>query len=176
MTTKRVDVTLVVNGKSQTLRVLPEQKLADVLHEELSLTGTKVCCGMGICKACTVSCKDEETGEMRKVQACITPAIAVDKMHITTIEGLAQGGELSLLQQAFLKHFAFQCGYCTSGFLMGATVLLDELKKKPIRKSEINTSIEKSIGDNVCRCTGYVKYYAAVREVILSTPGFVTVG
>jgi aerobic-type carbon monoxide dehydrogenase small subunit (CoxS/CutS family) len=90
---------------------------------------------------------------------------------LKTVEGLAKNKHLSSLQEAFLKHFSFQCGFSTPGFLMGAYILLSELENKPIHKNQIEEAILRVVGEHICRCTGYAKYHEAIREVILNTPG-----
>jgi aerobic-type carbon monoxide dehydrogenase small subunit (CoxS/CutS family) len=164
-------VTLVVNGQKLSRSVPPDLSLADFLHEDLGLSGTKVCCGMGICKACTVAVKKSGEKLLERAQACISPVTSLDGAEVTTVEGLSPQGRLSQLQEAFLKHFSFQCGYSAPGFLMGATILVDQLRAKPIAVAEVDEAIEASLGEHVCRCTGYVKYHAAIKDVILATPG-----
>jgi aerobic-type carbon monoxide dehydrogenase small subunit (CoxS/CutS family) len=87
---------------------------------------------------------------------------------VRTVEGHANDGELSVLQKAFIEHFAFQCGYCTPGFLNEAQVLLERLARKPVAVSELDKTIAEALDGHLCRCTGYVKYYEAVRSVILA--------
>jgi aerobic-type carbon monoxide dehydrogenase small subunit (CoxS/CutS family) len=101
-------------------------------------------------------------------------AVALDGKEITTVEGLARAGELALLQQAFLEAFAFQCGYCTPGFLMAALVLLDRLKRAPVAKAALDAEIELTCGAHVCRCTGYRRYHEAIRSVVAARRGLTT--
>ncbi|SMF82397.1 (2Fe-2S)-binding protein [Pseudobacteriovorax antillogorgiicola] len=171
---KKVTVQLTINKKTIKEEVSPQRSLADFLHEKLGLTGTKVCCGMGVCKACTVAVKREGENKLERAQSCITPVASLSGSEITTVEGLSEEGKPNKLQQAFLKEYSFQCGFSTAGFLMGATLLMDELKRQPVKKSELDSAIEKSLGEHVCRCTGYVRYYKAIKETILSTPGLTT--
>jgi len=139
--------------------------LLDFLHEELNLTGTKLCCGIGVCRACTVSVtKGAATSAMI---SCSTPLSVLDGTDIQTVEGVAPQGELSRIQQAFLSNFSFQCGYCAPGFVMAATVLLDQVTISDIRAEQLDTAIEDALGQHICRCTGYVRYHAAVKEVAL---------
>ena len=166
-------ISLMVNGVVISKDVIPGISLADFLHEDLSLTGTKVTCAMGICKACTVAIKPIGTDQLTRAQACITPVASLAGFHVLTVEGLANEPLFQPLQAAFLKHFSFQCGYCAPGFLMGATLLIQELKLKPIKKEDIDSAITDSLGDHICRCTGYVRYYTAIKEVILNTPGLI---
>ena len=167
-------ITLTVNQRKISTEVAPDLTLADFLHEELGLSGTKVCCGMGICKACTVAIRPHGETRLARAQACIMPVARLNQHELITIEGLANGESLNPLQEAFLKHFSFQCGYSTSGFLMGATLLIDQLRAAPIPKDQVEQAIATNLGEHICRCTGYVKYYAAIKEVILQTPGLTT--
>ena len=166
-------ISLMVNGMVVKKEAVTGVSLADFLHEYLNLTGTKVTCAMGICKACTVAIKPIGTDQLTRAQACITPAASLTDFQILTVEGLANEPLYKPLQDAFLKHFSFQCGYCAPGFLMGATLLIHQLKTKPIKKESIDSAIAEGMGDHVCRCTGYVRYYAAIKEVILNTPGLI---
>jgi aerobic-type carbon monoxide dehydrogenase small subunit (CoxS/CutS family) len=160
-----------INQKEVSLDGASNHLMINVLHETIGLTGTKICCGIGVCKACTFAYQDKENGPLKKAQACITPAAAMDGKHILTVEGLAQEGVLAPLQQAFLEHFSFQCGYSTPGFLMAGTVLLDELKRAPVSKDLVDQRIQEATGENICRCTGYVRYHRAIKEVVLNTQG-----
>jgi aerobic-type carbon monoxide dehydrogenase small subunit (CoxS/CutS family) len=89
---------------------------------------------------------------------------------IRTVEGHAKNGELTVLQKAFIEHFAFQCGYCTAGFLNEAQVLLERLAKKRVLRADLEKTIAEALDGHLCRCTGYVKYHEAVRDVILTDP------
>ncbi len=171
-----ITVELTINGQKVKKTIPSDKALADFLHEEMNLTGTKVCCALGVCKACTIAYQEEEGGILKSAQACITPAKSMHGFHIKTVEGLCKDGRLSPLQEAFLKNFSFQCGYSAPGFLMGATVLLDQLKRKPIHTDKIPEAIEEALGEHMCRCTGYVKYYAAIHEVILESRGLTLEG
>ena len=108
---------------------------------------------------------------------CITGADFFDGKRIRTIEGIAhrdQKGEvtaLSPVQQAFLDQFSFQCGYCTPGFVNAATVLIERLRHAPIARENVEATVAAALELHICRCTGYVRYYAAVRDLILATPG-----
>lgn len=168
---KAVSVSLTINNSVITTKVSPDLTLADFLHEDLGLSGTKVCCGMGICKACTVAIRVKGDSLLSRAQACVTPVASLGGFEVLTVEGLTKGDRLHPLQEAFLKHFSFQCGYSSPGFLMGAMLLMDQLKAAPIPRDQVDQAIADSLGDHVCRCTGYVRYYAAIKEVILSTPG-----
>ena len=156
-----------VNNKAVETHILTEMSLADFLHEKLGLTGTKVSCGIGICKACTVAVTAPGARGLERVQACIMPVSALQGYRIITIEGLASGNTLSPQQLTVLKNFSFQCGYCAPGFLMGITLMIDHLKRNPIKKSDMHLFIKENMGDHICRCSGYNKYYEAMNEILL---------
>ena len=139
--------------------------LLDFLHDEAHLTGTKLCCGIGVCRACTVIVKKGPT--TNPMISCSTPLSALDNTDVQTVEGVAEDGNLSRIQEAFLKHFSFQCGYCAPGFVMAATAFIDQLKVSPISADQLDAAIEDALGEHICRCTGYVRYYEAVKEVAL---------
>jgi aerobic-type carbon monoxide dehydrogenase small subunit (CoxS/CutS family) len=169
-------LTLQVNGRRHGPIEVPEDMmLADVLHEYLGLTGTRVVCGQGVCHACTVIV-DEADGSL-EVRSCITAAHQFEGKHIRTVEGHAKRDasgrivELSAVQQAFLDHYSFQCGFCTPGFVNAATVLIERLQRNPVARDELETAITKALDPHLCRCTGYVRYYEAVRAVVRATPG-----
>lgn len=146
-------ITLTVNGEPYEVAIHPHRTLLEVLREEVMLTGSKEGCGMGACGACTVLIDGEA------VLACLTLALSVEGKDIWTVEGLAAGEKLSLLQRAFVEHGAIQCGFCTPGMLMSATALLS---KDPHPGKE---EIKKAISGNLCRCTGYVKIIEAISAV-----------
>jgi aerobic-type carbon monoxide dehydrogenase small subunit (CoxS/CutS family) len=173
-------LSLTVNGRAVGPISVPEDMMMlDFLHEYLGLTGSRMGCGQGICHACTVIL-DEPGGRSRETRTCIFAAHFFAEKTIRTIEAHAQRDaegnvvKLSPVQQAFIEHFAFQCGYCTPGFVTGATVLIERLQNAPVARAEVEGVIEKALGPHICRCTGYVRYYQAVRDVILGTPGLVT--
>ena len=143
-----------------------DEKLIDFLHEDLDLTGTKLCCGIAICHACTLSIKKPPNREATPILACSTPLWMMDGAEIMTIEGVAQGDSLSPIQEAFIKEFSFQCGYCTPGFVMAAQILLDRLMAAPRGPADLDAQIETALGGNICRCTGYVRYFEAVRKTV----------
>ena len=174
-------LTLHINGHTHGPVDIPEDMmLVDVLHEYLGLTGTRFGCGQGVCRACTVIVDDEHGP--REVRSCITGAHYFDGKRIRTVEGHARrdaGGaisELSPVQQAFLDHFSFQCGYCTPGFVNAATVLIERLKNSPVERQQVETTISEALAPHLCRCPGYVRYYQAVKELVLKTPGLVRDG
>ena len=149
----KVKVNMFVNGKPVSLEVKPYARLLDVLREDLGLTGTKEGCGVGECGACTVIV-DGET-----VNTCLTLAASMDGKHITTIEGLMENEKLHPIQEAFIKHNALQCGFCTPGLIMSAKALLDS---NPHPSTE---QIKVAISGNLCRCTGYEQVVDAIKEV-----------
>ncbi|MFM0165357.1 MAG: (2Fe-2S)-binding protein [Paraburkholderia sp.] len=152
--------------------------MIDYLHEYLHLTGSRLGCGQGICHACVVIV-DKPDGTSEEVRTCITGANFFNGKTIRTIEGHAKRNdagevvELSPIQQKFLEHFSFQCGYCTPGFVNAATVLIERLKRQPIAKDKVEQTITDALNDHICRCTGYVRYYEAVKDVVMTTPGLV---
>ncbi|SDE17316.1 (2Fe-2S)-binding protein [Paraburkholderia lycopersici] len=160
------EVKIHVNGRPVTVVAADtDMSLAEFLHERLDLTGTKVCCGIGVCRACTVGVRSRHDALMEKTLACVTPVSAAANQYIYTVESLADGARLSPLQQTFLESFAFQCGYCTPGFLMAATAMLEHLKTYRMSADQLETEIDAWVGENLCRCTGYVKYREAIRKV-----------
>lgn len=145
-------ISLRVNDEWHELSVRPRHTLVEVIREQIGLTGTKHGCEAGVCGACTVLL------EGQPVLSCITLAIECDGKEIRTVEGLAEGGKLSPIQEAFLDQGAVQCGYCTSGVLMSATALLES---NPTPSHE---EIKKALEGNLCRCTGYNAIFDAVRQ------------
>ena len=169
---------LTINGKTYgPIDVPDDMMLIDVLHEYFGLTGTRFGCGQGECRACTVIV-DDERGP-REMRSCITGAHYFADKRIRTVEGHAtRDGNgnitaLSTVQQAFLDHFSFQCGYCTPGFVNATTVLLEQLAKSPVRTDQLEATILEALDPHLCRCTGYVRYYQAVKQLVLDTPGLV---
>ncbi len=171
---KRIAVT--VNGALHEKEVGVELPLIDFLQQRLDLTGTKFCCGIGVCRACTIAVWRTPRSLPDVLLTCVTKTVDVAGQSIRTVEGLAQNGHLTPLQQAFLDDYAFQCGYSTPGFLMAGEVLLEQLKASPIPRSQVDNAIMNAVGAHICRCTGYVRYHAAIKRVILATPGLVTEG
>ena len=172
-------VSLKVNGQEVgPLQVPSGLMMIDLLHEYLHLTGSRLGCGQGVCHACVVIL-DKPDGTSEEIRTCITGANFFDGKSIRTIEGHAQRDEqgevvaLSPIQQKFLEHFSFQCGYCTPGFVNAATVLIERLKRQPVARDEVEDTIAEALNDHICRCTGYVRYYEAVKEVVLTMPGLV---
>ena len=173
-------LTVTVNGTTHgPLQVPDGMPMIDVLHEMLGLTGSRLGCGVGLCHACVVIWdKDDHTSE--EMPTCITDAQFFDGKSIRTIEGIAERTNkgklvLSPVQQAFLDHFSFQCGYCTPGFVNAATVLLERLQRAPIPREEVEETVATALESHICRCSGYVRYFEAVRDLILTTPGLTRV-
>src|ERR1700730_11315007 len=121
------------------------------------------------CLSCAVII-DNPDGTSYTSPTCIVSAASFDGKAIRTVEGHARNGELTALQKAFIDHFALQCGYCTAGFLNEAQVLLERLARKPVARAELEQTITDALDGHICRCTGYIKYHEAVREVILAEP------
>ncbi|KWU26460.1 MULTISPECIES: (2Fe-2S)-binding protein [Burkholderia] len=172
-------LSLNINGKSVGPMQVPEGlMMIEFLHEYLGLTGSRLGCGQGICHACVVIV-DKPDGTSDEMRTCITGAHFFHGRSIRTIEGHAKRNEagevveLSPIQQKFLEHFSFQCGYCTPGFVNAATVLIERLKREPIAKADVERTITDALDAHLCRCTGYVRYYEAVKDVVLTTPGLV---
>ena len=146
-----IEISFRLNGFPVTARVGPHQRLIDALREELGETGTKEGCGEGECGACTVIV------EGRAVNSCLFPAPEIDGRSVLTIEGLAQGGELSPVQRAFLEQGGVQCGFCSPGMVMSTVALLEE------NPSPSDEEIRAALLGNLCRCTGYVQIIESVR-------------
>jgi aerobic-type carbon monoxide dehydrogenase small subunit (CoxS/CutS family) len=161
-------LTVTINGRIYGPReVRDELTMNDFLREYLGLTGTKFGCGAAQCLSCAVIIDDLD-GTSYTSPTCIVPAIRFDGKSIRTVEGHASNGELSALQRAFIEHFAFQCGYCTAGFVNEGQVLLERLARTPIVRADLEKTIAEALDGHLCRCTGYVKYHEAVRDVILA--------
>jgi aerobic-type carbon monoxide dehydrogenase small subunit (CoxS/CutS family) len=160
-----------INGRTYgPIDVRDDLSLNDFLREYLGLTGTKFGCGAAQCLSCAVIVDDPD-GTSYTTPTCVVPAASFNGKSIRTVEGLATNGELSTLQRAFIEHFAFQCGYCTPGFLIEAQVLLERLARKRVARADLEKTIAQALDGHLCRCTGYIKYYEAVRDVILADPG-----
>jgi aerobic-type carbon monoxide dehydrogenase small subunit (CoxS/CutS family) len=159
-------IAFTINGRRcEVDQLRGDERLIDFLHDELNLTGTKLCCGIAVCRACTVSAKKPPNDAMVPTLACSTPLSLVDGSDITTIEGATPSGGLLPIQEAFLREFAFQCGYCTPGFVMASHIFLDQLAKMPLSREQLDEAIADAIGTHICRCTGYVRYYKALRKI-----------
>ena len=141
-----------LNGKPASLEIEPRETLAEVLRTRCRLTGVKLSCESQVCGTCTVLVDDIP------VSACTYLAYEIRDRHVTTIEGLAEGGRLHALQQAFLDNFAFQCGFCTPGMILAAKSLLDE------NAGASEEEIIAYMNGNLCRCTGYLGILKAIRQ------------
>ena len=149
-----IPITLTINGEVRHLTVEPWTSLLDLLRDELDLTGTKKGCDHGQCGACTVLIDD------RRVNSCLTLAVMKDGASITTIEGLADGDALHPMQDAFIEHDAFQCGYCTPGQICSAVGLMKE------GRAHSADEIRELMSGNLCRCGCYVNIVAAIEQVL----------
>jgi xanthine dehydrogenase YagT iron-sulfur-binding subunit len=147
------EITLHVNGSPRRLRLEPRVTLLDALRDYAGLTGTKKGCDHGQCGACTVLV------DGRRIYSCLTLAVQHAGKHITTVEGLAQGDALHPMQAAFIKHDAFQCGYCTPGQLCSAVGLLAE------GHATTEEDVRELMSGNICRCGAYNNILAAIQEV-----------
>ena len=147
-----IPISLKVNGTRFERAVEPRRLLADFLREDLGLKATHVGCEHGVCGTCTVLMDGEA------VRSCLSFAVQADGCEVRTADGLAQGGKLSALQQAFWEKHGLQCGFCTPGMLMVATELL-ERNARPTK-----AEIEEAISSNLCRCTGYYNIVESVQR------------
>ncbi|MGB6387499.1 MAG: (2Fe-2S)-binding protein [Terriglobales bacterium] len=148
----KCELSFTVNGKRETVRVYPMERLLDVLRQELELTGTKEGCGEGECGSCSVLMN----GQL--VNSCLVPALQAADANLTTIEGLAHGPQLSALQTAFLECGGAQCGICTPGMILASCHLLN---KNPDPTLD---DIREGLSGNLCRCTGYMQIFDAVAQ------------
>ena len=154
-----VDVTLNVNGQPYALRVEPRRTLLDAIRDECGLTGTHMGCEHGVCGACTVLVDGDP------VRACLMFAVQAQGSAIRTVEGLARGGDLHPLQRALITHHGVQCGFCTPGFLMLVTGVLE-------REPDIgDEALLDVLASNLCRCTGYQGIVAAMRAAVAELRG-----
>jgi xanthine dehydrogenase YagT iron-sulfur-binding subunit len=158
-TPDKMSVSLTVNGKITQLNIAPWTTLLDALREHLDLTGTKKGCDHGQCGACTVLV------DGRRVNSCLTLAVMKDGADVVTIEGLARDGALHPLQQAFIDHDAFQCGYCTPGQICSAAGLIAEGKAKT------PDEIRELMSGNICRCAAYPNIVAAIQQAMTAMGG-----
>ena len=150
---EKMKISFTLNGKPCQVEVKPHQRLLDMLRDDLRLTGTKEGCGIGECGACTVIM------DGKAVTACLVPAPAVDGRNVVTIEGVGCDGKLDPVQEAVLENHALQCGFCTPGFVMSATVLLERGEQLT------RDAIRKHMAGNLYRCTGYENIVNAVEKV-----------
>lgn len=150
----RIPVTITINGAPAQLRIAPWTTLLDLLRDHLDLTGTKKGCDHGQCGACTVLV------DGRRINSCLTLAVMTDGASVTTIEGIAADGTLQALQQAFIDHDAFQCGYCTPGQICSAAGLIAEGKARSVEE------IRELMSGNICRCGAYPNIVAAIQQAM----------
>jgi xanthine dehydrogenase YagT iron-sulfur-binding subunit len=153
MTSSPCQIRFVVNGIPHSIVLDSRVTLLDALRDELGLTGTKKGCDQGACGACTVWLDD------KRVVSCLTLAAQCDGREVTTIEGLGSDGELHPMQQAFIRHDGFQCGYCTPGQIMSAVSLVKE------GRAGSDEDIKEFMSGNICRCGAYPNIRAAIREI-----------
>ena len=152
-------IELTVNGERHELGIEPRRTLVDVLRHDLGLTGTHVGCEHGVCGACTVLLDGDP------VRSCLMFAVQAEGSAVRTVEGLAEGDELHPVQRAFMAHHGVQCGFCTPGFLMLATGILE-------REPDIgDDELLEVLSSNLCRCTGYQGIVAAVRAALAEARG-----
>jgi carbon-monoxide dehydrogenase small subunit len=150
---ERSDITLSINGQEHSIRVEPRRTLVDAIREDCGQTGTHIGCEHGVCGACTVLL------DGAPVRSCLMFAVQAQGKEIRTVEGLAEGDELNALQRAFMEHHGLQCGFCTPGFLMLITGVLE-------REPDIgDEDLLDVLSSNLCRCTGYQNIVKAVRAV-----------
>ncbi len=147
-----MELTLRVNGQTHSLNVSPERTLLDVLREELGLAGAREGCGVGMCGACTVLINNQP------ISSCLLLAVQAQETEVTTIEGLASPEGLHPVQQAFIDHAAFQCAYCTPGFILAAVALLKQ-QSQPDEET-----IRAYLAGNLCRCGSYNNIVQAMKE------------
>jgi len=145
-------INVTINGRLYREDVEPRLLLSHFLRENIGLTGTHVGCVVGECGACTILL------DGKLVKSCLHFAVQADGREVTTIEGLAKDGELSVVQEAFVKHYAFQCGYCTPGMILASYALLRD------HPDPSEGEIRKALSGNLCMCTGYVQIIEAVKE------------
>ena len=155
----KIAITLTVNGVDRQVAVAPWTTLLDLLRERLDLTGTKKGCDQGQCGACTVLVDGV------RVNSCLTLAVMKDGAAVTTIEGLGEGDALHPLQQAFVDHDAFQCGYCTPGQICSAAGLIDE------GRAHTTDEIRELMSGNICRCGAYPNIVTAIEQAMTATRG-----
>src|SRR5580658_443285 len=148
----KCELSFTVNGKAETIRVFPMERLLDVLRNNLGLTGTKEGCGEGECGSCSVLM------DGKLVNSCLVPALQAAGANLTTIEGVAEGPQLSALQAAFLECGGAQCGICTPGMILSASHLLNKNPEPTL------DDIREALAGNLCRCTGYMQIFEAVAE------------
>ncbi|HVE85490.1 MAG TPA: molybdopterin cofactor-binding domain-containing protein, partial [Myxococcales bacterium] len=163
---------LTVNGETISHDARPDDLLIDFLHQA-GKTGTKYACGIGHCGACKVAVQESPGGPMIPVLSCYARLSSVQGLLVTTVEGLGSRDKLHPLQQAFLGSHAFQCGYSTPGMLMTGAILIDQIRRRPggtVPRHLLDREITAAMANQVCRCTGYVRYFDDIKKVILGWP------
>lgn len=153
---ERLTINMTVNGRPRDVEVAVHHTLLEVLRDDIALTGTKECCVVGECGACTVLI------DGRSVNSCLMLAVEADGTQVATVEGLASGGQLNPLQAAFLDNSAAQCGFCIPGQLMSAQALIDTVE------DPTDEEIQEALAGNLCRCAGYEQIFAAVHQAARS--------
>jgi aerobic-type carbon monoxide dehydrogenase small subunit (CoxS/CutS family) len=157
---------ITLNGRATSPSKLPSHwRLIDYLHEIEGLTGTKLGCGAGFCKACTVAMRDEH-GVLHAIPACSTSLKACNGWNLLTVEGLANGEDLHPLQSAFLTDGVYQCGYCTPGFLMESHCLLENRKNGLGLEISPEQAVDQALESHLCRCSGYVRYQETLTRIV----------
>ena len=159
MSEQLVPVSLTVNGTRHELEIPARRLLSDALRHDLRLTGTHVGCEHGVCGACTIRLDDVAA------RACLTLAVQADGRRVDTVEGLAPEGRMTALQDAFNRHHALQCGFCTAGILMSVSDYLERVPKPT------ETELRDMLSGHLCRCTGYAGIVQAVMDVTGQTSG-----
>ncbi len=149
---KRYLITVNVNGSEYTKAVKANVLLVNFLREELDLTGTKKGCELGDCGCCTIML------DGKPINSCLALAVEADGREVTTIEGIADGDELDIVQEKFIEHGAYQCGFCTPGMIVSSRALLNE------NPNPTEYQVREAIAGNLCRCTGYVNIVKAVLD------------
>ncbi|NYT78107.1 (2Fe-2S)-binding protein [Alcaligenaceae bacterium] len=179
MSAANIKISMTINGEAVGPIEVPETlMMLDFLHEYVNLTGTRLGCGQGVCRACVVIL-DRDNSHSEEIRTCITGVGYFNGRKVRTVEGHAtRDGEgavtaLTPVQQKFLDFYSFQCGYCTPGFVNAATVLVERLQRQPIARDQVESYVTDALNDHICRCTGYVRYHQAVKDVILNTPGLI---
>jgi carbon-monoxide dehydrogenase small subunit len=156
-------ISLTINGKKATIEAPPIKRLLDVLREDLHLTGAKEGCGEGECGSCSVL-MDRGDGNAELVNSCLIPILQCEAAHITTIEGLEQNASLHPIQQCFLEQGGAQCGICTPGMILATHHLLEKHPQPTL------VQIQEGLAGNLCRCTGYMRIFAAVQQAATRSP------
>jgi aerobic carbon-monoxide dehydrogenase small subunit len=157
--TEKIDIKLTINGRDHAIRVASRCTLVDAIREECGQTGTHIGCEHGVCGTCTVIVDGEP------VRSCLMFAVQAQGAEVTTIEGLATDGEMNPLQEALWANHSFQCGFCTPGFVMQITALLDE------NPHPSESEIRETLSGNICRCTGYESIVNGVLAAARSAVG-----